>query len=166
MWRKTSECIQNLSRIKSSVLFFVFSHLLCPRKILPGHKSVAHKAAVLEDYLPGSTWHSTISAVPWTTGTVPSLGIQFIISYLVSKSPTDRFWLASCSLPLTLLPTHTSPPHPDFSPCLTAGEFLLHLSCSIRPNALTSESDVLLQLLQMINTSHEKHHDETSRDST
>lgn len=83
---KTSGCIQNLSRIES-LHFFALCHL-CPRKILPGCKSVAHKAAALDDYLSGSSWHSTVSAVPWTTSTIPYLGIQFIISYLVS--PTNR----------------------------------------------------------------------------
>lgn len=115
------------------------------------------KVAVLDDYLSGSSWHYTVSAVPWTTGTDPYLGIQFIISYLVSKSTADRFCLTSCSPALTLLPTHTSPPYPDFSPRLTAGEFLPHPSSSIRPNTLTSESLLLLQLLQMINASHEKY---------
>lgn len=66
-----------------------------------------------------------VPAVPWITGTVPYLGIQFTISYLVSKS----LCLISRSLPSMLLPTRSTPPYRDssllgnssFSPALLSG---------------------------------------------
>jgi len=62
------------------------------------------QVAVLVGYLSGSSWHCTVRTVLWTTGSVSYLGIQFIISDLVSKSPTDRFCLASCSPSLERCP--------------------------------------------------------------
>lgn len=108
------------------------------------------------DYLSGSHWLCTVSALPWINGTAPYLRMKSIISYLFSKStPPDRFCLTSCSLSLTLLPTHSSPPYSDFSLCLIVGEFLLHSSSSIIPTALTPSH--FSSCYRQSNFSDEKH---------
>lgn len=113
-------------------------YICCPLSPSLPHKYHSWTWFLLGDHASGSHWPYTLSIAPWTNGTAPYLRIQFIISYLFPKSaPPDRFCHTSCSLWPTLLPTHSSPPYPDFSACLTVGEFLLHPTSSIIPSALT-----------------------------